>query len=215
MDNLYTHQIIPGILEKGWVEIEKKVELIKTFSKKIHIDVIDGKFAPNQTFLDPAPFLKYANELYLEAHLMVEEPISYLDSFAKAGFRKFIGHIEKMTSQEEFVAKGELLGEVGLGLDLDTPVESITSSFEDLDSVLLMAVKAGESGQTFDPKVLEKIKNLRSKTFIPIEVDGGINDQTIVGCKDAGANIFVSTSYITGSEKPLDQYEKLQKLLQT
>src|SRR5258708_4313674 len=215
MDNLYTHQIIPGILEKGWVEIEKKVELIKTFSKKIHIDVIDGKFAPNQTFLDPAPFLKYANELYLEAHLMVEEPISYLDSFAKAGFRKFIGHIEKMTSQEEFVAKGELLGEVGLGLDLDTPVESITSSFEDLDSVLLMAVKTGESGQTFDPKIFEKIKNLRSKTFIPIEVDGGINDQNIVWCKDAGANIFFSTNYITGSEKPLDQYEKLQKLLQT
>src|SRR5258708_4273448 len=211
MDNLYTHQIIPGILEKEWAEIEKKVELVKAFSKKFHIDVIDGKFAPNQTFLDPTPFLKYANELYLEAHLMVEEPVSYLDSFAKAGFRKFIGHVEKMTSQEEFVAKGELLGEVGLGLDLDTPVENITSSFEDLDSVLLMAVKAGESGQTFDPKVLEKIKNLRSKTFIPIEVDGGINDQTIVGCKDAGANIFVSTSYIS---QDLRNYSKLQKLLQ-
>src|SRR5258708_24677858 len=109
MDNLYTHQIIPGILEKGWVEIEKKVELIKTFSKKIHIDVIDGKFAPNQTFLDPAPFLKYANELYLEAHLMVEEPISYLDSFVNAVFRKFIVNIEKMKSHEKFVAEWKLL----------------------------------------------------------------------------------------------------------
>src|SRR5258708_37874657 len=161
MDNLYTHQIVPGILEKEWTEIEKKVELIKAFSKKIHIDVIDGKFVPNQTFLDPAPFLKYANPsvgsgqaLFLEAHLMVEEPINYLDGFAKAGFRKFIGHIEKMTSQEEFVAKGELLGEVGLGLDLDTPVESITSSFEDLDSVLLMAVKNRGYGKNFDSKDL-------------------------------------------------------------
>src|SRR5258708_20032122 len=106
-----------------------------------------------------------------------------------------------MTSQEEFVAKGELLGEVGLGLDLDTPVESITSSFEDLDSVLLMAVKTGETGQTFDPKVLEKIKNLKSKTFIPIEVDGGINDQTIFGCKNASPNIFFSTSHITLSQQ--------------
>lgn len=211
MDNIYTHEIIPGILEKDWTEIEKKIELIKTFSKKIQIDIIDGNFAPNQTFLDPTPFLRYANELSLEAHLMVEEPINYLDSFSKVGFKKFIGHVEKMTSQEEFVAKGELLGEVALALDLDTPIDAIKSSFEDLDSVLLMSVKAGASGQTFEQRVLEKIKNLRAKTFIPIEVDGGINDQTIVLAKDAGANIFVSTNFI--SQNP-QNYSKLQKLLQ-
>jgi len=211
MDSFYTHQIIPGILEKNWAEIEKKIELIKTFSKKIHIDVIDGKFASNQTFLDPAPFSKYASELYFEVHLMVEEPINYLDGFAKAGFKKFIGQIEKMQSQEEFVAKGELLGEVSLGLDLPSSLDLITISFEDLDSVLLMSVKAGASGQTLDERALEKIKNLRSKTFIPIEVDGGINDQTIVQCKEAGANIFVATSFL--SQDP-QNYFKLQKLLQ-
>ncbi len=220
MDSLYTHHIVPGILEKDWLEIEKKVEIIKTFSNKIHIDVIDGKFTNNQTFLDPAPFSKYTNPLsgsgqalFLEAHLMVEEPINYLDSFAKAGFRKFIGHVEKMASQEEFVAKGELMGEVSLALDLPSSLDLITASFEDLDSILLMDVKAGFSSQTLDQSLLEKIKTLRSKTFIPIEVDGGINDQTLPLCKDAGANIFVSTSFISDSNNPQEQYQKLTSLI--
>lgn len=220
MDSLYTHHIVPGILERNWLEVEKKIEIIRTFSNKIHVDFIDGKFADNITFLDPTPFSKYSNDppageagLYLEAHLMVEEPINYLDSFAKAGFKKFIGHIERMSSQEEFVAKAELLGEVSLGLDLPSSLDLITTSFEDLDSVLLMDVKAGFSSQTFDQSLLEKIKTLRSKTFIPIEVDGGINDQTIISARNAGANIFVSTSYITGSNNPLEQFNKLRNLV--
>jgi len=213
MSNQYTHQIIPGILEKDWAEIEKKIEILKTFSDKIHIDFIDGKFVQNITFLDSTPFSKYASELYLEAHLMVEEPINYLDSFAKAGFKKFIGHIEKMSSQEEFVAQAELLGEVSLALDLDTQLDSIRTSFEDLDSVLLMTVHAGLSAQTFDQSSIEKIISLRSKATIPIEVDGGINDQTILQCKEAGANIFVATSFITGSDNPSEQYQKLKSLV--
>lgn len=228
MDNLYTHPsvssgqaIIPGILEKDWTEIEKKINIIRTFSDRIHVDFVDGKLFPNLTFLDPAPFAKYAGELYLEAHLMVEEPINYLERFSIAGFKKFIGHIEKMSSQEEFVAKGELLGEVGLALDLPTPIESIKIPLDDLDFVLLMTIHAGFSGQEFVQSSLAKIKDLRSKTLqqvqgkLPIEVDGGINDQTLVVCKEAGANIFVSTSYISSSEKPSDQYEKLQKILQS
>ncbi len=213
MDNLYTHQIIPGILEKDWAEIEKKIEIIKTFSNKIHIDIIDGKFADNLTFLDPKPFMKYSNDLFFEAHLMVEEPINYLDSFAKAGFKKFIGHIEKMSNQEEFVAKGELLGEVGLALDLQTSIEEIKVPFEDLDLVLLMSIHAGFSGQDFEQSSLEKIKTLRSKTTIPIEVDGGINDQTVGLAKQAGANIFVITSFLSDSENPKDAYFKLKSLV--
>ena len=83
MDNLYTHQIIPGILEIDWVEIEKKIETIKTFSNKIHIDLIDGKFAHNLTFFDPTLFAKYSNEIYFEVHLMVEELINYLQNIQK------------------------------------------------------------------------------------------------------------------------------------
>lgn len=212
MNTPYAHQIIPGVLEKDWVEIEKKINIIRTFSDKIHVDFIDGKLFGNTTFMDPAPFTKF-KDLYLEAHLMVEEPINYLEGLSKVGFKKFIGHVEKMSSQEEFVAKGELLGEIGLALDLDTPVEKITVPFEDLDFVLLMTIHAGFSGQNFEHSSLEKIKTLKGRTITPIEVDGGIDDQTIMFARHAGANIFVSTSFIWASNSPSEQFEKLQKLI--
>jgi len=211
MNDFNVHQIIPGILEKDWSEIEKKIGIISGFSKVIHIDFIDGKFASNVTFLDLAPFSKYAKELYLEAHLMVENPLSFLKPLADAGFKRFFGQVEKMSDQEEFVAEGQILGEVGLALDLSTPIENLKVPLEDLDAILLMSVKAGQSGQSFDQSCLERIKALRSKTFIPIEIDGGINHQNIVQIKEAGADRFVSTSFIF--EDP-QKYFQLQKLLQ-
>lgn len=213
MNTPYTHQVIPGITEKEWSGIEKKINTIKTFSNKIHIDFIDDEFSKSPTFLDSAPFSKFAGEFYLEAHIQVNEPINYLDSLAKAGFKKFIANIERMSDQVGFVAKAELLGEVGLGFNLNTSIEQLKVPFEDLDLVHLMTIPANESGLKFDDSSLQKIKDLRLKTTIPIEVDGGINDQTLPLCKDAGANIFVSTSYITDSQNPQEQFNKLNSLL--
>src|SRR5690349_4941146 len=102
------HEIIPAILEKDWATIEKKLEIVKPFAKTVHIDILDGKLFNNTTFMDPEPFKKYADDLFLEHHMMVEEPIQYLDEWAKAGFKRFIGHVEKMNDQAEFVAKGQL-----------------------------------------------------------------------------------------------------------
>lgn len=201
-------EIIPGILEKDWSEIEKEIELVRGFAKTIHVDIIDGKFAPSTTFLDPKPFAKYANDFLFEAHLMVEEPINYLDSFASAGFKRFLGHIENMSSQEEFVAKAELLGEVGLALDAETPLKSLTADYQDLDCVLIMSVKAGFSAQEFTPGSLEKVKKIREKSQIPIEIDGGIDDSTIIQAKNAGVERFVTTSFIF-SGTPLVNYQKL------
>lgn len=213
MSNSLVHEVIPGILDKNWSEIERKIETIKTFSNKIHIDIIDGKFADNLTFLDPTPFSKFTNEIYLEAHLMVDEPINYLDSFSKAGFKRFIGHIEKMSDQEEFVARGELLGEVGLALDFQTQVDEIKVPLDDLDFVLVMTIQAGFSGQEFQDSALEKVKELRSKTQIPIEVDGGINEQTVVLAKSAGATCFVTTSFMFDSQNPSEQFNKLKSIV--
>ena len=217
------YEIIPGILEKDWAEIERKINLVKSFAKSIHIDIIDGKFAPNTTFLDPKPFAKYANEIFLEAHLMVDEPIQYLKPFADAGFKRFIGHIEKMSDQVEFVAQGQLLGEVGLAIDGPTPLESMKVPPDDLDCILIMAIKAGESGQTFNPEYLEKVKILNQaqpdqddpsvSSGLAIEVDGGINEKTITQAKNAGATRFVANSFIFNSQNPQSQYELLKKQL--
>ena len=221
-------EVIPGILEKDWVEIERKIELVKSFASAIHIDIIDGKFAPNSTFLDPTPFAKYTlpssgQALLFEAHLMVEEPIQYLKPFADAGFKRFLGHIEKMSDQVEFVAQGELLGEVGLTIDGPTSLESLKVPLDDLDCVLIMTIKAGEAGQVFVPEYLKKVETLRqapsgawlrsAQNDIKIEIDGGINDKTIVEARKAGANRFVANSFIFNSQNPQTQYNLLKKQL--
>lgn len=205
--------ISPGILEKDWSEIERKLEIVKPFAKSVHIDILDGKFAPNTTFLDPTPFLKYSKDLFLELHMMVENPIQYLKPFAEAGFKRFLGHIEQMSDQAEFVAQAQLLGEVGLAIDGPTSLENIKVPLSDLDCVLIMTIKAGASGQEFNPEYLKKVEILRSAQNdigIPVEIDGGINDRTILQAKETGAVRFVANSFIFGSQNPQGQYSLLQ-----
>ena len=208
------HDIIPGILEKSWEEVEAKIKLLSPFAKTLHIDVIDGKFVNNLTFLDPTPFAKYKDQFLLEVHLMVEEPINYLKPFAEAGFKRFLGHVEKMSSQEEFVAEGQILGEVGLALDGPTQLSAITVSYDDLDTVLFyVSDRVGFSGPPMLPERLEKVKAFRAKSALPIEVDGGVKDTTIKLAKDAGATRFVATSFISTAEDPKTAYKKLISLM--
>jgi ribulose-phosphate 3-epimerase len=206
------HNVIPGILEKDWQEIERKLAVIRLFSKTVHIDFLDGKFCQDSSFMDFNAFIKYKDEFFLEAHLMVDNPTQYIRQLAAVGFKRFIGHIEKMTDIDEFIAEGQIFGEVGLAIDSVTPVSSINVPFDDLDCVLLMADKAGKSGQSFLSETIEKIKELRSKTQISIAVDCGINDQTILEAKEAGADRFISNSYIFNSSDPLNSFEKLTNL---
>lgn len=203
----------PGTENESFADIEKKIASVKPFAKTIHVDVIDGKFAKNKTFADPAAFTPYAKDFLLEVHLMVEEPIQYLKDWADAGFQRFIGQVEKMSNQTEFVAAAQLLGEVALALDKQTPIDAITVPFRDLDSLLVMTIQAGFSGQQFEEALLEKVKQLRMKTELPIEVDGGINDETIAVAAAAGATRFVTTSFLFSVGTPQEQYQLLTEEL--
>lgn len=208
------YEVIPGILEKDWAEIERKLNLIKPFAKSVHIDILDGKFAPNTTFLDPAPFSKYKDQFLLEVHLMVEEPLTYLKPFADAGFRRFLGHVENMSNQEEFVAQGQLLGEVGLALDGPTTMDAIKVPLDDLDVVhFYVSDRVGFAGPPMMPERLERVKALRVKTNIPIEVDGGVKDTTIKLARDAGATRFVATSFISNAPDPRAAYVALKEAI--
>jgi ribulose-phosphate 3-epimerase len=206
--------VIPGILEKSWEDVEAKIKLLSPFAKTLHIDVIDGKFVNNLTFLDPAPFAKYKDQFLLEVHLMVDEPINYLKPFANAGFKRFLGHVEKMSDQAEFVAEGQILGEVGLALDGPTELSAIKVSYDDLDTVLFyISEKVGFSGPPMIPQRLEKVKAFREKSNLPIEVDGGVNGTTIQLAKEAGAIRFVATSFISTAPDPKAAYDKLVSLV--
>lgn len=219
----------PGTENKNWKEIEAKIESVKMFVKTIHIDVADGIFVGNKTYADPKPFIKYTKELpsgvqgqmageeglVFEVHLMTDEPIKYLKPFSDAGFHRFIGQIERMSDQEEFIAQAQLLGEAALGLDKQTPVEAIKVPWDDLDAVLIMTIQAGYSGQKFIEELLQKVKIIRGKSeYLPIEVDGGINVETISKAAAAGANRYVATSCIFNSQPPEQQYALLKKQLE-
>jgi ribulose-phosphate 3-epimerase len=206
------NEVIPGILEKDFKEIEKKLQIVKPFSRRVHIDILDGKFTDSISFLDPTPFSKYKDDFFMEAHFMVDDPASLVKPFGLAGFKRFLGHIEKMKNIEEFVAEGQIFGEVGLALDFQTPISSINIPLDDLDCILLMGVKAGKSGQNFMPEVLEKVRELRKKSNIAIEIDGGINEETIISAKQEGVERFVATSYIFNSDDPMAAYERLLSL---
>lgn len=220
----------PGTDNKNWEEIDKKIESVESFAKTIHIDVIDGIYVNNKTFSDPTPFAKYASKLksgvrgqmdgekglVFEVHLMVDNPIQYIKPFSDAGFQRFIGQIEKMPDQEEFVAQAQMYGEAVLALDKQSPVDSLKVSLEDLDALLVMTIQAGFSGQKFEEALLEKVKSIRAKNeYLPIEVDGGINDETIAIAGAAGANRFVVTSFLYGIGSPISQYKLLTDKLQS
>ncbi len=210
-------EIIPGILESSWFEIEHKINLVRPFAKSIHIDIIDGIFIKNKTFIDPTPFHKYAKDIILEVHMMVEEPEQYIDSFGKAGFRRFLGHIEKMSNQKSFLNRAKKYGNAGLAIDGPTPISQISTPLDAVDSLLIYSAdRVGFSNAMFKNDRLNKIKqlDLESNKHVSIEVDGGINDDTIVAAKNAGANRFVTTSFLFKHD-PNTQYKTLHNLLHT
>jgi ribulose-phosphate 3-epimerase len=210
------YEIIPAILEKDWLDIERKVDLVKSFAKTIQIDMIDGKFLPQLTFLDPKPFVKFSRDYFFELHLMVENPLSYIRPFANVGFKRFIAHVEALpglVNQEEFVKKGKLFGEVGLAIDKSTDINSIKVPLDNLDCLLIMLVKAGSTGQKYDLNTLKKIKQLKMKTQTVIEVDGGINLESAVLAKKAGATRFSVNSFLFKANNVEERFNFLKNSL--
>lgn len=208
-----TIEIIPGILEKEWSAIEQKIKIAQTFASTIHIDIIDGIFVDNQTFLDPAPFAAYSQSLYLELHMMVKDPIQYIEPFARVGFKRFIGHIEMMADQQAFIDAARKYGEAGLALDGPTPLEKIIIPFNAVDCFLIYtSQQVGFSGPPLLSQRLDKVQQLRAQTDKVIEVDGGMNDASLHHAIKAGATRVAATSFIFSSIDPEKNYQKLLSL---
>lgn len=179
-----------------------------------HLDVMDGLFVKNQTvdytYLEQ---LKMSSTLLFDVHLMVQNPTKVINKYAKAGANILTIHYEVFDDDKKFVKALKQIKELGMmagiALDVDTAVESIEPFIKYCDLVLVLSVKAGKGGQTFNEETLKKIKKLRkTDSRILIEVDGGINDDTGAKCVKAGADILVSGSYIYNN----DAYEAIQSL---
>jgi ribulose-phosphate 3-epimerase len=173
----------------------------------LHLDVMDGHFVPNLTF---GPFICKAirrlSALPLDAHLMISRPDRYLEAFAESGVNGLTIHVEADSPVAETLARiGQLGLKRGISLNPDTDLDSILPFLGDLDLVLVMSVQPGFGGQEFDPVAVDKIRELDSRRVAEglhflISVDGGINEETGPVCRQAGADILVSGSWLFGAE---------------
>ncbi len=179
-----------------------------------HLDVVDGKFAKYKT-IDYQYFeqLREKSPLLFDAHLMIEKPEKSIKKYLKSAANIITVQYESFETDEDLVKmlkrikKGGKM--VGLAIDIATPIEKIDTFIKYLDLVLIMCVKAGKGGQTFNASAIKKIKYVRTLSqSILIEADGGIDDKTGAQCVRAGADILVSGTYIYNN----DTYEAIEAL---
>ena len=197
-------KIAPSILAANFAKLaEEVIEVEQAGAQLIHIDVMDGHFVPNIT-MGPivVEALRPVTKLPLDVHLMIENPDNYIESFAKAGADYITVHVEACPHLHRTIQLIRSFGvKPGVVLNPHTQIESIQHVLEDIDMVLFMTVNPGFGGQKFIHSVIPKIKQLadiiKEKDYsIEIEIDGGINAETIVPCAEAGARIFVAGSAI-------------------
>jgi len=210
--------VIPAINSPSFEDAKEKILKAAEFSGWIHIDVVDGKFAPNVTWGNPEDFLKLKTKnlkLNIEVHLMVVNPEQALGAWLKTGrVKRIIVHLESMKNAEEIILKCKAASaEVMLAVSPNTNAEKLLPYIGKFKEFQILAVSPGLAGQKFLPEILDKIKFLREHTpGVTIEVDGGINADTAKLVKEEGADIVVSASYIFGSLNPKRAYEELKNV---
>jgi ribulose-phosphate 3-epimerase len=204
--------IIPAIIAKSQDELNEKILKVKDYAKFIQLDVMDGEFVPNASI--NFPFKLPETNCYFEAHLMIRNPKKWCEqNFSKVD--TILAHIESYqepTKLIDFVK--EKKKRVGFVLNPETSLQKIASFLEDIDQVLIMTVNPGFYGSPFLPEMLEKIQYLRGlQPELDIEVDGGITDKTIGLVNQAGANMFVSGSYLVKSSNVKQSFATLQSII--
>ena len=190
-------EVVPGILEKNFEAVLQKVNLVKSHVDTIHIDVLDDTLFHNVTYNFWPAFKTLTPANFFEAHLMVADPTSYVQPLVANGFRRLIAHAEATTVREFIDQARAHESEVGLALDAKSELDLIEPYLDEIDTVLIMTVHAGFSGQTFQPAQLTKIKKIHELyPNLTISIDGGINKTTAAEVVASGATRLTVTSYL-------------------
>ena len=193
--------VLPSLLLCDFGNLEREVrELEAAGVQGYHLDVMDGQFVPNMSYgLPIVEAMRRLTDLPLDVHLMISNPVKYVRQFAEAGADLLTVHVEAVEDPRPVLEEIRTQG-IGAGLAINppTPIEKIEPALSMCDLVLVMSVMPGFGGQAFDAVALEKLRSLRSKLSddVLLEVDGGVNEETISACGEAGAQLFVAGSAI-------------------
>jgi ribulose-phosphate 3-epimerase len=207
-------KIAPSILSADRNNLQKDVNEISPYADFIHIDIMDGKFVPPITF-HADEIKKIKSILPKDVHLMVEHPLAdgFIDAFIDAGAANVTIHEECKDDIEECISYIKKKGiNAAVSIKPKTNLETILPYLDSLDMVLIMSVEPGWAGQKFIPEILEKVKKLRIlKPKMDIEIDGGINKETMKEVVLAGANVIVAGSSVFRKKDRKEAIEELRK----